>query len=285
METRNVFSWNAIEWSSHNRVWKRQEQWQQCRELHHQVNHECHVMLCQNTPNFPKSSRFYFFGYFLSHWQPLWATSEKWKLGYFWANFRQCLAPWFQKYLATQLLLARKWSGCLTSWRRHWFQRRSERQMTDFAGDQYVTWWGLANELPHSDGWLMPDTHRRHRRDSTVELNRVGGVKLWTHPSAVVTQFTISCTVEPVTVRLLRLVTNDDVTTSLLKKLSMWTKIHRPNPSESSWLVSYVRILFTPPTRRNLTVESRRHRRCVLGFRWLFISLPTTIMQSAGCRR
>jgi len=32
---------------------------------------------------------------------------------------------------------------------------------------------------------LKPNTHRRRRRDSTVEL--------WTHPSAVVAQFTISC--------------------------------------------------------------------------------------------
>jgi len=42
-----------------------------------------------------------------------------------------------------------------------------------------------------------------------------------THPSAVVTQFTTSCTVE-----LLRLVTSDDIMTSLLKKLSISIKIH-----------------------------------------------------------
>ena len=53
----------------------------------------------------------------------------------------------------------------------------------------------------------MPNTHRRRRRDETVESRRVGGVytnsqlvgdsfvasSVWTHPSAVVTQFTISC--------------------------------------------------------------------------------------------
>jgi len=47
----------------------------------------------------------------------------------------------------------------------------------------------------------MPNTHRRRRRDSTVELSRVGGVNA---PSVVVTQFTIFCAVE-----LLRLVTSD----------------------------------------------------------------------------
>jgi len=36
----------------------------------------------------------------------------------------------------------------------------------------------------------MPNTHRRRRRDETVELSRVGGVNI---PAAVVTQFTISC--------------------------------------------------------------------------------------------
>jgi len=43
---------------------------------------------------------------------------------------------------------------------------------------------------------------------------------VWTHPSAVVAQFTISCAVE-----LLRLVTGDDIVTSLSKKLSVSMKI------------------------------------------------------------
>jgi len=68
----------------------------------------------------------------------------------------------------------------------------------------------------------MPNTHRRRRRDSTVELSRVGGVNA---PSAVVTQFTISCAVE-----LLRLVTSDDIMTSVLKKLSISIKIHVVKP-------------------------------------------------------
>jgi len=45
------------------------------------------------------------------------------------------------------------------------------------------------------------------------------------HPSAVVTQFIISCAVE-----LLRLVTSDDIMTSLLKKLSISIKIRAVKP-------------------------------------------------------
>ena len=96
--------------------------------------------------------------------------------------------------------------------------------------------------------FLMPKTHRR--RDSTVELSRVGGVyctrfatiwrqsrrvwtnlptaksscivsTLWTHPSAVVTQFTIFCAA---TAKLLRLVTSGDIMTSLLKGYQYWSK-------------------------------------------------------------
>ena len=94
---------------------------------------------------------------------------------------------------------------------------------------------------------VKPNTHRR--RDSTVGSSRVGGVygirnyswrqsrrvwtnlptaksscvmsAVWTHPSAIVTQFTTSCVVE-----LLRLVTSDVIMTSLLKKLSVSMKIH-----------------------------------------------------------
>jgi len=38
---------------------------------------------------------------FLNHRRPLWAADEKWKLGDVWATFRQCLAPWLQKNLAS----------------------------------------------------------------------------------------------------------------------------------------------------------------------------------------
>ena len=44
---------------------------------------------------------------------------------------------------------------------------------------------------------------------------------VWTHPSAVVTQFTISCAVE---------LASDDIMTSLLKKLSISIKIHVIKP-------------------------------------------------------
>ena len=43
-------------------------------------------------------------------------------------------------------------------------------------------------------------------RHQEVELRRVGGVN-----AAVVTQFTISCAVEQITVGLVRLVTSDDI--------------------------------------------------------------------------
>jgi len=48
---------------------------------------------------------------------------------------------------------------------------------------------------------------------------------VWIHPSAVVTQFIISCAVE-----LLRLVTSDDIMTPLLKKLSRSIRIHVVKP-------------------------------------------------------
>jgi len=70
---------------------------------------------------------------------------------------------------------------------------------------------------------LMPNTHRQRWRDSTVKLSRVGVMKM---PVAVVTQFTIIyCAVQ-----LFRWVTNDDIITSLLKKLSVAIKIHEVKP-------------------------------------------------------
>ena len=54
---------------------------------------------------------------------------------------------------------------------------------------------------------------------TSTPLNCRVASAVWTHPSAVVTQFTImSCIVEPIAVRLLRLVTSDDIMMSLLKK-------------------------------------------------------------------
>jgi len=72
-----------------------------------------------------------------------------------------------------------------------------------------------------------------HTADAT-QLSSWVESALWTHPSAVVTQFTLSCAVE-----LLRLVTSDDIVTSLLKKLSISIKIHVVKPlglcSVSRW--------------------------------------------------
>jgi len=91
---------------------------------------------------------------------------------------------------------------------------------------------------------------------------------VWTHPSAVVTQFTISCAVE-----LLRLL--DDIMTSLSRKLSISIKIHVVKPLCSVFKLSTESVgsrgeliansdIQPTPTRLNSTAESRR--RYVLGF-------------------
>ena len=95
---------------------------------------------------------------------------------------------------------------------------------------------------------------------------------LSTRPSAVVTQFTISCAAE-----LLRLVTSDDLMTSLLKKLSVSIKIHLvkllwspfgqfPNlstESVDSRREIVAKILFTPPTLTRLNSAVASRRRCM----------------------
>jgi len=63
----------------------------------------------------------------------------------------------------------------------------------------------------------MPNTHRRRRRDSTVELSRVGGVNAPVGSRDQVYNFLCCCAI---------LVTGDDIMTSLLKKLSISIKIH-----------------------------------------------------------
>jgi len=91
--------------------------------------------------------------------------------------------------------------------------------------------------------FVKPNTHRR--RDETVESRGVGGVytnsqlvgdsfvvsSVWTHPSAVVTHTSALC------VRI----------------------------AES--VGSRLEFMYTPPTRRDSTVSSRRRRRCVLGLK------------------
>jgi len=62
----------------------------------------------------------------------------------------------------------------------------------------------------------MPNTHRRRRRDSTVEFSRVGGVNA---PVGSRNPVYIACAVE-----LLRLVTSDDIMTSLLKSYQYRSK-------------------------------------------------------------
>ena len=66
-----------------------------------------------------------------------------------------------------------------------------------------------------------PKTHRRRRRDSAVELSRVGGVNAPVGSRDPSLQYPVE---------LLRLVTSDDTMTSLLKKLSISIKIHVVKP-------------------------------------------------------
>jgi len=106
---------------------------------------------------------------------------------------------------------------------------------------------------------IKPSTHRRR----ATRLSSSVASAVWTHPSVM----------------------SDDIMTSLLKKLSLSIKIHavkplwslfgqfpncRPNPSavvmSYSVVATSVHTAITP-TRRNSTVESRRHRRCVFGIR------------------
>ena len=72
-------------------------------------------------------------------------------------------------------------------------------------------------------GCLVPNTHRRRRRDSTVELSRVGGVNTVPVGSRDPV-YNFLC------FELLSLVTSDVKMTSLLKKLSISIKIHGVKP-------------------------------------------------------
>jgi len=125
---------------------------------------------------------------------------------------------------------------------------------------------------------MKPNTHRRRRRDSTVEqLSRVDGVNAPIGSRAVL-QFTIFCAVE-----LLRtLVTSDDIMTSLLKQsyqhrskftysqtadcgvclvsFQLVDRIRR----QSSWIANCVHTADNEATQLNSWVASRR-RWCVSG--------------------
>ena len=108
---------------------------------------------------------------------------------------------------------------------------------------------------------------------------------VWTHPSAVVIDpvYIISCAAE-----LLRLVTSDDIVTSLLKSYQYRSKFTSSNPSSlfvvsfqivdrirrhSSW--ASCEFCTHRRRRRDKTVSSRRRRRCVLGITLL---LPFCIL-------
>ena len=70
------------------------------------------------------------------------------------------------------------------------------------------------------DPWtLKPNTHRRRRHDSTVELSRVGGANAPVGSSGPFHNFLRCCWVA-----------SDDIVTSLLKKLSISIKIHVVKP-------------------------------------------------------
>jgi len=77
---------------------------------------------------------------------------------------------------------------------------------------------------------FKPSTHRRRRRDSTVELSHVGGVN-----ASIGSRYPVYKWF-PVLFSY-RLATSDDITTSLLKKLSMSIKVHVVKPLWS--LVSF----------------------------------------------
>jgi len=157
---------------------------------------------------------------------------------------------------------------------------------------------------------IKPNTHRRRRRDETVEFRRVGGVymnsqlvgecfvvsSVWTHPSAVVTQFTISCADKwrhndvivlkvikihkYYTTRLIRMFTN--MQRHMLRHIVLlchWLQncklghgrrlrcaFASPNPSTVVADSCTHRRRRRDETRHS-TVRSRRRRQCVLGFR------------------
>ena len=134
---------------------------------------------------------------------------------------------------------------------------------------------------------MMPNTHRRRPRDETVlSRRRCEHNSQLAHDNCrrirstiwKLTKQTTQRLITPILLDIDNFFNNDVIMLSLLKKLSISIKIHvvkqlwslfgqfpncRPNPS--AVVVSQLRIVFTPPTRRNSTVSSRRRWRCVLG--------------------
>ena len=103
--------------------------------------------------------------------------------------------------------------------------------------------------LRQSQAQYTPPTRPR---DSTVELSRVGGVNTPVGSRAI--QFTISCAVKE-----LRLVTSDDIVTSLLKKLSMGLYIDQYSRSKTA--------MESPLSTVSFQIVDRIRRQCVLGIR------------------
>ena len=151
--------------------------------------------------------------------------------------------------------------------------------------------------------------------NSEVELQRVGGAN-----ACIRRQFTIFCA-EPITVRLLRtlrLVTSDDIMTSLLNKLSISIKIHAvkplysvsilltesvgsrrelvPNCVHSSQLhtadATQLRVLFLTTLKHTgrvfspwLSEDKRRHHWCSLVEYWWRFSRRRTRPYTRHCQR
>ena len=94
---------------------------------------------------------------------------------------------------------------------------------------------------------LKPNTHRRRRRDETVESRRVG--------------------VGGVYMNSRRLLTDSAMRTH---NAAVWVTtadgcVHTDDSTKLS--PTSCEFVYTPPTRRDSTVSSRRRRRCVLGLR------------------
>jgi len=128
---------------------------------------------------------------------------------------------------------------------------------------------------------IKSNTHRRRRRDSAVELSRVGGVNAPVGSRDPVYNFLCCWAIEVGDKwrhEVIEEVTNVVQHSRVVKPLWVSTisfqivdRIRR----QSSW--ASCEFMYTPPTRRNSTVESRR--RCVLGIR----CQPVVSLSAASC--
>ena len=97
---------------------------------------------------------------------------------------------------------------------------------------------------------------------------------VWTHPSVVVTQFTISCVGEKRRHNdvIVEKVINIDQNSRTQTAMFSFQIVHRIR-RQSSWASCEFRTHRTPltPTRLNSTVEPRRRQRCALSFTFLLM--------------